>query len=168
MEFSILRIKHDRHTVAKGMARRLRNHPDEWLHWIHLSRSDALAWDTLMLLIKDLLDTAPGEYLLSPLALWAGEVAFGELKKPTAKGPDPYANLARNIAIVVTIEEICRLGIRKATASPGKRGGKRKSACHVVGSRLFLEYETIKTIWQDDRRRRTRSQGSPEEPRRSE
>ena len=143
-------VKHDRHSIARSQARRLRRRPAEWISWIHASESDTLAWDTLRALASDLLDRAPGEPICSPLAVWVAEAFVGKRPRPIPKGPDPFENLMCDIAIVVTIEEICAVGLRRATTSNADRIFRRdrRSACELVAERMHLSYKSVEGIWQ--------------------
>ena len=152
MCFIIQTVTHDRHSIARYQARRLRRHPEEWMSWIQASKSDTLAWDTLQALVGELLDLAPGALMCSPLAVWSAEAIAGKRPRRSPMGPDPFENLMYDIAVCVAIEEICAIGRRKATTSNAHRIRRRnrRSACELVAERLDLKYKSVEGIWGKD------------------
>ena len=146
----------NRDTTAKARAKVLAKAPERWAVYVVLSDESPLVWKTLQALVRDLwrqdppspdLFFMPGEVAVSPLLHWVMDVATGKRKEPKKRGPDPTANLFRDVAITVFIREIARVG-----------GVKAPKACDLVVERLKneghkrLNYEHVyNNVWLKNR-----------------
>lgn len=153
MEFLILAIASGAEETGKWRGPKLARDPEAWPLWVEMSRHDPMAWHAVRVAAKEVWKAAPDVLIRSPLGEWAVEAGVGIRSKPSVPGPDPWKNLVRDVAIVVTIRRIVALGHRKATYPTD--GG---SACHLVaerfrsgpkdfGVRVPTSYERVCKIW---------------------
>ena len=155
MEFSIIRSpEYSRGHLAQRIAKDNLDKPDEWLGWVAASSDDPLAWKVCVALLEKLCEPGPergrrwARLFLSPLLVWALDVAEGTRKEPRKRGRDPYVNNYRDIIIFTFVAAVRDVGLRPATTS-----STGKSACHLVAERLNLSYQTVRNIWQDGKKR---------------
>ena len=132
---------------AKHFATSARENPAMWRAYISFSEDYWLAWKICQALIADLRRSDRVRLMESGLADWAFDVAEGRLTEPKRRGPDPWEKHPRNVGIALAVDFICDVGLRTATSGID-------SACYLVAQRFGLAEKSVRTIWQEERRRR--------------
>lgn len=139
-------------STAEAMARLWRDRSpstrDAYLRdLIWCSEEIMLAWDSVSLIAQQLL--RGGESLPAELAGWVADHLAGKRPRPTRRGQDPDANLARDRGIVDALQWLAQNGFR---ATRSKNRGSRASfeggsACDAVGVAANLSYSGVERIW---------------------
>ena len=123
---------------------------------IWCSEEIVAAWDAVSRIAQDLLRE---EGSLPPeLAEWTADVLddvlAGRRPRPTKRGPDPDANLARDRAIVDAVQWLNQSGlkamrnaIRNKDRLPTKACFEGGSACDAVGVAACMGYKNVERVW---------------------
>ena len=148
-------------STPEQLARLCRDQPAETqerdLHrLIWCSEEIVASWDTVSRIAQDLLRE---EGSLPPeLAEWTADVLddvlAGRRPRPTKRGRDPDANLARDRAIVDAVQwlnqnglKATRNAIRNKDRLPTTACFEGGSACDAVGVAAYMGYKNVERIW---------------------
>lgn len=106
-----------------------------------------LAWDSVNLIAERSL--RDGVSLCPELVEWVADRLAGKRPRPTRRGTDPDAGLARNRGIVDAVQWLVDNGF---SATRSKNRGPQasydgQSACDAVGVALNLSYSGVEGIW---------------------
>ena len=115
---------------------------------IWCSEEIAAAWDGLNLIAENLLQE--GNPLPPNLAKWVADRLAERRPRPTKRGPDPDANLPRNLAVMVAVRQLVNHEMRPTRRrrlvnnTACFKGG---SACDAVGIAAGMSYKNVEAIW---------------------
>ena len=136
--------------AAAEVAPKLAEQPDDWALWIEGTDEDRLASKIVHALVAHLRVRDPELLKQPPLFDWILDVVLRiRPGQPSKGGRDARAHRFRNMLIAEAVRRICGL----STLKPTSTAKEPRSACHAVADRLGEEYETIATIWKNEKKR---------------
>ena len=141
--------------IARQHASALWSEPKRWGQLIEESRTDSLAWDTLKVLLRRLLEAhragAPTPQpidSLTSLQLWGLEAFVDLLPRPGRKGGDSRKLVDRNEVIVLVADRL--RGHDIPVVYDGARSNV-ETGCGMVASRLSCGEDHVRKIWKNNK-----------------